>query len=272
MSARAREAARADISAGRSVRPDGANGAGASPASVRLQAIAHDYHNRLAVVLGNLQLLDRRLGDDPVAAPLLSAAAEAAQGASDLTRELFAAPGARGTGARRRVNVNELLARLRGRLEGLHFGRLRIRLEPDPDARAVETEPARLEDAIVNLVLNARDAMPTGGTVTIRTRARHVAEPAATAPGPYVEIEVCDTGCGMSRECRERAFDPFFTTKAPGPGTGIGLSSVHDYAHAAGGGVTIESQVGAGTRVRIVLPAAPPSALPAPEAARAAAV
>jgi signal transduction histidine kinase len=135
--------------------------------------------------------------------------------------------------------------------------RITIKTELRDEARMARVDAAALEAAILNVVLNARDAMPAGGVVVIRSSRADTAPPsdAELAPGPYAMVEVEDTGSGMPPEIMTHVFEPFFTTKNEG-GTGLGLSMVHGFAHQCGGTVTIASTVGAGTTVKLYLPVA----------------
>jgi CheY-like chemotaxis protein len=143
--------------------------------------------------------------------------------------------------------MRDLLARTLGPM-------IRIHVEFDEAGAPVLSDPTQLEMAVLNLCINARDAMPDGGDLTLRTALRQVGADPELAPGAYVELTVTDTGAGMSPEVLERAFDPFFTTKGVGKGTGLGLSQVYGIARQAGGAVRLESREGHGTTVRILLP------------------
>ncbi|WP_236704470.1 MULTISPECIES: PAS domain-containing protein [unclassified Sphingomonas] len=233
--------------------------------------IAHDFNNMLAVVIGALDLLERRVaqGRSDIERYLV-AARDGATRAAALTQRLLAfsrqqplAPTA--------LDVNdmlsgmiELLVRTLG--EGVVIEtRLAHQLSP------VVADRNQLENVVLNLAVNGRDAMPDGGTLMIETRqvtlAGDAAEQHDVAPGDYVEILIGDTGTGMPRAVAARAFDPFFTTKGLGKGTGLGLSQVFGFVRQSGGHVTIESEQGAGTEVRVLLPARP-EAVPAPVEAR----
>jgi PAS domain S-box-containing protein len=216
--------------------------------------LAHDFNNVLSVIVGNLELLRMHVSDDPPARELIDTITRAAGHAQDLTANLLAF-------ARRRpinpqpVDINALIERMVGLLSRTLPARLIVTTELDDDARLARADAAALEAAILNVVLNARDAMPEGGTVTIRTARTEVSleDEAPLSPGTYAAVEVVDTGRGMPPEVVAQVFEPFFTTKPEG-GTGLGLSMVHGFARQCGGAVTIASAVGQGTTVRILLP------------------
>jgi PAS domain S-box-containing protein len=236
--------------------------------------IAHDFNNLLTVILGNAELLAARLADDPSTQSLALMAQTAAESAAELTGRLLAF-------ARRQAldpkvtDVNRLLAGMKALL--------RRTLGEHIDTRLVLGEPLwrtlvdgpQLESAILNLCINARDAMPAGGTITIETANVELDEAYAeqvrdVEPGPYVMIAVSDTGTGMSPEVIARAFDPFFTTKEVGKGSGLGLSMVYGFVKQSQGHVRIHSELGVGTTVRIYLPRAAAKGapdVPAPEPA-----
>src|SRR6201999_2152428 len=151
-----------------------------------------------------------------------------------------------------------------------------LNVEREPDLWQVHADEAQLGNAIINLVVNARDAMPSGGTVTIKTCKEIVSQSSALGTaimpaGDYVRIEVSDTGTGMSKEIQSKIFDPFFTTKPVGQGTGLGLATVYGIVKQSGGFITVDSELGQGTAFKIYLPrqraetiAAPETAAPAP--------
>ena len=221
--------------------------------------IAHDFNNILAVIIGNIELLRAYLPKDKYAGEIIDAVLRAALHGRDLTSHLLAF-------SRRRllnpqpVDVNALVANS-VRLLGRTFGAT-IRI--GADTRAAQTtafvDPAALEAAVLNVALNARDAMPDGGSLTIRTDTVDVAEETAAAyelqPGAYVELVIEDTGAGMAPEVAARVFEPFFTTKTGGAGTGLGLSMVYGFAKQSGGSVAIASVPGRGTTVTMLLPVA----------------
>ena len=220
--------------------------------------IAHDFNNMLAVVIGALDMMERRLSQGSTDLDrYIVAAKDGASRAAALTQRLLAfarqqplAPVPLDLNRQVREMV-ELLMRTLG--EDIT---IETRLAPDIDTAM--TDPNQLENAILNLCVNARDAMPRGGMLTIATANRRLDDAAAAAvgidPGDYVELTVADTGSGMSDETVARAFDPFFTTKGVGKGTGLGLSQVFGFARQSGGHVSIESTLGSGTRVHLWLP------------------
>ncbi|MEE4380644.1 MAG: ATP-binding protein [Pseudomonadales bacterium] len=226
--------------------------------------IAHDFNNLLAVVLGNLELLEDGLSDRD--RPLVAQARLGAERAAELTRRLLAF-------ARRQpltplaVDLGALLEETRDLIAVSLREGVQLEIEHGAD-RPVHADPAQLQSSLVNLALNARDAMPLGGTVTLRTRTVEREELAGRFEGPgepAVCIEVADTGTGMTPDVVERVFEPFFTTKRKGEGTGLGLSMVHGFVRQSRGQIEIDSAPGAGTRVRLYLPVAEaPAAGPAP--------
>src|SRR5579883_253433 len=221
--------------------------------------IAHDFNNLLTVVLGNLDHA-RRLNQDATLHALLGNAARGAARAAELTERLLSF-------ARRKplepkaLNVNALVSAMSDLLRRTLGERVAIRVGLGADLWQVEADPAELEAAIVNLAVNARDAMPAGGEVTIETAnieldAAYASREAEVRPGPYVLISVADTGIGMSREALGQVFEPFFTTKADGRGTGLGLSQVYGFVKQSGGHVKLYSEPGIGTTAKIYLPKA----------------
>ena len=216
--------------------------------------LAHDFNNVLAVIIGNLELLRMHVKNDTYACDLIETINRAATHAQDLTSNLLAF--ARGRQLNPQVvDINALGARMVRLLDRTLPSRITLATDFDETAKLAKVDPAALEAAILNVVLNARDAMPTGGTVTLRTRSvQHPPAHGDLRDGSYVVVEVEDTGEGMSPEIVRQVFEPFFTTKLDS-GTGLGLSMVHGFAQQCGGAVTIDSVVGSGTTVRIFLPA-----------------
>ena len=218
--------------------------------------IAHDFNNMLAVVVGGIDLARRRLsGPRREVMTHLTNAMEGATRAAALTRRLLSFARSEPLMPERLDSailvggMSELLDRTLGE-------RIKVVTELADDAWPVFVDPHQLENAIVNLAVNARDAMDATGTLTIRTRNRimEANQVGDIRSGEYLVLEVTDTGCGMTPEVKERAFEPFFTTKAIGKGTGLGLSQIFGFAHQSGGEVGIESSVGKGTTVSIYLP------------------
>lgn len=218
--------------------------------------IAHDFNNMLAVVVGGIDLALRRLnGPRREVMMHLQNAMEGATRAAALTRRLLSFARSEPL-LPERVDSSELIGGMSDLLDRTLGERVRIELELAPDTWATYVDPHQLENAIVNLAVNARDAMDGQGLMRIATEnvklgANQVGDIRA---GDYMKISVTDTGCGMPPEVLERAFEPFFTTKPVGKGTGLGLSQIFGFAHESGGEVGIESQVGKGTIVSIYLP------------------
>ncbi len=212
--------------------------------------IAHDFNNMLAVVMGSLEMLGRRLDGDARTHRYIDGAMEGARRAAGLTQRLLAF--SRQQPLRPEpIDVNRLVASLSELIRGALGSDIRFETVLDADALHTHADPNQMENVLLNLAVNARDAMPEGGRLTIRT--------AVAAPGRIL-IEVQDTGAGMTPEVMARAFDPFFTTKPVGRGTGLGLSQVHGFVHQSGGEVDIESQPGQGTTIRVVMPRIAPPA------------
>jgi signal transduction histidine kinase len=232
--------------------------------SQRLEAIgqltggvAHDFNNLLTVVIGNLEMILDARGDRDRIERLAQSAIKAAQRGEHLVRQLL-------TYARRQisrpqtVDVNQLISNIENLIRRVIGEQIEVVTILSPDLAPVHIDTAQFETAILNLVINSRDAMPSGGRILIDTREvtldrRRLIDPEA-APGPYVRIAVSDTGIGMTPAVLSRAFDPFFTTKEVGKGSGLGLSQVYGFVKTAGGHVEIKSELGAGTTVELHLP------------------
>jgi signal transduction histidine kinase len=220
--------------------------------------IAHDFNNLLSSIIGNADLLERDVGQDPAQARRLAIIVGSAERGAELVQRLLAF-------ARRQplepvaVNLN---GAVRGMLELLQstIGRA-VRVDTTLDAQLwpALVDPVQLEHVILNLAINARDAMPDGGVLTIMTVNLPGDAPKRddTLPeGDHVSIAVTDTGIGMTEEVLRNAFEPFFTTKPAGHGSGLGLSQVYGMASQSGGDVRIDSAVGRGTTVTVFLPRA----------------
>lgn len=223
--------------------------------------VAHDFNNLLTVILGNLDKLSEILPSEQIRwRRSVDQALQAAQRAATLTQQLLAF-------ARRQplkpepVAVNRLLGQWTEMLRRTLPESIHIRTIADDHVGLAEVDPNQLESALLNLAVNARDAMPSGGTLTIETATAHISViDAVRLPefnaGSYVLICVTDTGSGMTPEVLERAFEPFFTTKPIGQGTGLGLSQVFGFVKQSGGHVKIYSRLGHGTTVKVYLPQA----------------
>lgn len=217
--------------------------------------IAHDFNNLLAAILGSLELVRKRLPDDPRITPLLENAVQGAERGAALTERMLAF-------ARKQdlqVEAVDMPDLVRGMIEFLQRtigANVEMKLHFPDGVPRVLTDANQLEAAVLNLVVNARDAMPGGGTVTISTDLRHVDdEIGGLSTGRYVVLTVEDTGEGMSPETLERATEPFFTTKGVGKGTGLGLSMVHGLTAQSGGKLALDSEPGKGTRIELWFPA-----------------
>jgi signal transduction histidine kinase/ActR/RegA family two-component response regulator len=220
--------------------------------------VAHDFNNLLLVVMGNLELLGRAVAGDERMTRLVSTAYKGATRGAQLTSQLLAF--ARRQTLRPEVRLlNDLIHEFDVLATRMLGEAIDVRFELDPGVGACEIDPAQFGSALLNLVVNARDAMPDGGALTIRslslTLDRRMASRHADAqPGTYVVVEIADTGTGMEQAVLERATEPFFTTKEAGRGTGLGLSQVYGFVRQSGGFLTIDSAPGEGTRIRIHLP------------------
>ncbi|MFL6829488.1 MAG: ATP-binding protein [Sphingomicrobium sp.] len=218
--------------------------------------IAHDFNNMLAVVVGGIDLAQRRLnGPRREVLMHLQNAMEGATRAAALTRRLLSFARSEPL-LPERVDSRELIGSMSDLLDRTLGERIRVEIDLAPDTWPTYVDPHQLENAIVNLAVNARDAMDGQGAMRIASRNVTLAanEVGDVRPGEYVKISVSDTGCGMTEEVIERAFEPFFTTKPVGKGTGLGLSQIFGFAHQSGGEVGIESAIGRGTTVSIYLP------------------
>jgi PAS domain S-box-containing protein len=226
--------------------------------------VAHDFNNLLMVVLGNLGLLRKRLPPDPRLQRLLDGAQQGAERGAALTNRMLSF-------ARRQelrpapVDLAALIANLRPLLERSAGPTVRVELKLPEGLPPALVDANQLELALLNLTVNARDAMPDGGTITISAAA--VEAPSATAPagvlpGRYVKLRLADTGVGMDAPTLARATEPFFTTKGVGRGSGLGLSMVQGLAQQSGGGLRLDSTPGRGTRAEVWLPRAAAEAAP----------
>jgi len=221
--------------------------------------IAHDFNNLLTIILASCDLARLRLPGDHQAREHVEQIDQAAQRAAVLTRQLLAF--ARKQVVQPRVvDPNALILGIDALLRRSLREDIEMHTVLAPDAWRVEIDPGQFEQVLLNLAVNARDAMPDGGLLTIETANLVVEEPVATLPGlepgPYAMVSVTDTGGGMSAAVREHAFEPFFTTKAVGQGTGLGLASSQGIVLQARGHIFLVSELGRGTSVRVYLPRA----------------
>ena len=218
--------------------------------------IAHDFNNMLAVVVGGIDLARRRLSGPRKDVEIhLGHAMEGATRAAALTRRLLSFARSEPL-LPARVDSPQLIGAMGELLDRTLGERIQVETVVADDAWPVFVDPHQLENAILNLAVNARDAMDGEGRLTISLDNVTLAANSVgdIQPGDYLKISVSDTGCGMTAEVRERAFEPFFTTKEVGKGTGLGLSQIFGFAHQSGGEVGIESELGQGTSVSIYLP------------------
>lgn len=220
--------------------------------------VAHDFNNLLTVVLGNVEQMKKRV-QDPALLKRLAMMAEASQRGARLTAQLLAFS-RRQKLEPRPVDLNDTVVSMRDMLQSAIGGSVQINppMLAD-DLWPAMIDPTQIELVILNLAINARDAMDVGGALTVSTA--NVVRMAPTQPeeppaGEYVEVAVSDTGSGMTPEVLARAFEPFFTTKEVGKGSGLGLSQVFGLAKQSGGGVSIETEVGQGTTIKVYLPRA----------------
>jgi PAS domain S-box-containing protein len=222
--------------------------------------VAHDFNNILSVIIGYGELvLEECAADDP-RRPDIDELLSAARRAAALTRQLLAF-------SRRRViqhelvDLNAVVSNLQIMLARIIGEDIKLTVSPYPGRASIRTDPTQIEQILLNLTVNARDAMPEGGSITISTDMASLGSESASllpgvAPGNFVELVFSDTGSGMDAETQRRAFEPFFTTKPAGKGTGLGLSTVYGIVQQCGGHIRLESEPGRGTRFRLYFPRA----------------
>ena len=224
--------------------------------------IAHDFNNLLAVIAGNLELIKQRGSDDRIK-QLVTAALDAAQAGAAFNRRILSLSGRQSRLGQVAFVANDRIGDTRILLDHTIDPKITLKYVLADDLWPATADPGELDSALLNLVINSRDAMPDGGEIVVQTRNEHLDTLNAHAlfkgaqPGDYVCISVSDNGVGMGKEVLEQAMEPFFTTKTEERGTGLGLSSVRNFAVEAGGFIAIESQEGEGTAVRIYLPRTP---------------
>jgi two-component system cell cycle sensor histidine kinase/response regulator CckA len=220
--------------------------------------IAHDFNNLISVILTYaIMLINELKPGDPVRDDLMQIK-DAGERATKLTHQLLAFS-RKQVMQPRVVEISDIVGGMDKFLRRLIGEDIELVLALRPGLGAVKVDPAQIEQVILNLVINARDAMPSGGQLTIETApvdldARYAIEHAGVAPGPYVMLAVSDTGSGMSKEVQSRLFEPFFTTKEPGKGTGLGLSTSYGIVKQSGGHLWVYSEVGKGSAFKIYLP------------------
>jgi signal transduction histidine kinase len=222
--------------------------------------IAHDFNNMLTGIIGSLELLRRRIArgklDDLDG--LIDLGVTSANRAAGLTHRLLAFSRRQSLDSKP-VEINRLVSSMGELLQRSINESITLQMCLTDQLWTAEADPNQLESALLNLVINARDAMPSGGKLTVETTNRHLdsvftAAYGTLSPGDYVELSVSDTGCGIPQSVMGRVFDPFFTTKPIGQGTGLGLSMIYGFARQSRGHVTIHSEVGKGTTVSLFLP------------------
>jgi PAS domain S-box-containing protein len=219
--------------------------------------IAHDFNNLLMAVLGSLELLRKRLPDDPKILALLDNAVHGAERGTGLTQRMLAF--ARNQELKQEaIGIPELVRGMTDLLQRSLGPSVTIETRFPLALNPVQTDAHQLEMALLNLVVNARDAMPDGGEIVVAARQETIAEDHRTGlkPGLYTCLIVSDTGVGMDEETLHRAMEPFFTTKGPGKGTGLGLSMVHGFVEQSGGRFILRSRPNEGTTAELWLPAA----------------
>ncbi|MDQ6622658.1 MAG: ATP-binding protein, partial [Verrucomicrobiota bacterium] len=221
--------------------------------------VAHDFNNLLTAIIGYAELINGRETSDPLVRQHAELILKAGEQAAGVTRQLLAF-------SRKQllqpkvIDLNQLVVDMQKLLRRVIGERFDLRTVPSARNGRVMADPTQLEQVILNLGVNARDAMPTGGKLTIRTANvyldRHLAPriSASLRAGDYVELSVSDTGAGMNEETKAHIFEPFFTTKGPGKGTGLGLATVYGIVRQTGGGISVESAPGSGSTFRIFLP------------------
>jgi two-component system, cell cycle sensor histidine kinase and response regulator CckA len=220
--------------------------------------VAHDFNNLLTAIMGYGQLLQRRVAGDAGALADADEILKAAERAASLTRQLLAFSRQQVLEPRV-VDLNTILSDMDKMLRRLIGEDIDLLTAPGDDLGRVRVDPGQIEQVLVNLVVNSRDAMPRGGKLTLETADVDLDEGFVKGrldvpPGPYVMLAVSDTGCGMSPETLARVFEPFFTTKETGRGTGLGLSTVHGIVKQSGGHLEVYSEVGRGTTFKVYLP------------------
>jgi two-component system, cell cycle sensor histidine kinase and response regulator CckA len=220
--------------------------------------IAHDFNNVLMVQRGYCEILRRGLSEDDPLARGLAMIDDCAERAAALTRQLLAFS-RKQTLQPRVFDLNQLVHGLGSMLQRLIGEDVEMQTHYSSAPATVKADPGQIEQVLINLAVNARDAMPQGGTLTVETLSvdldsRSTGLRGQVVPGPYVMLAISDTGCGMDESVKSRIFEPFFTTKGEGKGTGLGLATVHGIVHQSGGNIWVYSEPGHGTTFKVYLP------------------
>jgi len=224
--------------------------------------IAHDFNNLLGIITGNLELLEKTVAGNEVGVRRVATALKSARRGADLTRRLlaFSRQDTGGQG-KARTDVNEAISGMLEMLQRSLTRRIDIQTILAPEVWATEINRSEFEDCLLNLALNARDAMPDSGNLLIKTVNAAIGPEYSRidpnlVPGSYVAVSVSDTGTGIDKGVIERIFEPFFTTKDRGKGTGLGLAMVYGFAKRSGGHIRVYSEPGVGSTFRLYLPKA----------------
>ena len=221
--------------------------------------VAHDFNNLLTAIIGYADLITERTTNDPLVRQHADLIQKAGQQAAALTRQLLAFS-RKQLLQPRVIDLNRLVIDMEKLLRRVIGERFDLQTHPQAEIGRVMADPSQIEQVILNLGVNARDAMPTGGTLTIRTSNVQLSETEARqisdslGEGDYVELSVADTGTGMDENTKAHIFEPFFTTKGPGKGTGLGLATVYGIVRQSGGGISVQSDLNHGSTFRIYLP------------------
>jgi PAS domain S-box-containing protein len=223
--------------------------------------VAHDFNNLLTVILGNLQFLERHITADEQALALVKKIMAAAQNGAELNNRLLGFSREQSLRTSN-VDIDLLMVDMQEFFDRMLGENILLVYEPCSEPCIAATDKMQLENAILNLCVNAKDAMPNGGVLTIATsltsapilRLGEGRKTFVTDGKPFIELTISDNGSGMPSEVREKIFEPFFTTKSKGRGTGLGLSTVYGFLNQSGGNIVVESQLGVGTKFRLFLP------------------
>jgi CheY-like chemotaxis protein len=221
--------------------------------------VAHDFNNLLTIIWGYSEAMMSMVPSSDPMRSMLTEIRDAGERAANLTRQLLAFSRKQML-APRVLDLNDVVGNVGRMLRRLIGEDIRLTSVLQPDLDRIKVDPGQLEQVIINLAVNARDAMPKGGMLTVETHNVEIGEEESVrkldcAPGPYVELTISDTGTGMSPEVQAHIFEPFYTTKEPGKGTGLGLATVFGIVKQSDGLIDVYSEVGVGTRFRILFPA-----------------